>query len=138
MAREILSVEKFPVGNTTLSLETVQYTWGKPPYTQYQELDVDLEGVADDSIAVLNAYRAALEAVSRADDTLQIGHLGQDDIFETLKESAAEVAEEAGVVFVFDNDGSKSEYTPASLWEESGSCEWETSAQEGYDYGWDL
>ena len=35
-----------------------------------------------------------------------------------------------------DSEGTTNTYTPASLWEASGSCsEWEQSAQEGYDYG---
>ncbi|WKV20516.1 hypothetical protein 16Q_123 [Pseudomonas phage 16Q] len=57
-----------------------------------------------------------------------------------IKNWASETAEGAEVPFTFtDGSGRTQTYSPASLWEASGSCsEWEQSAQEGYDYGWDL
>lgn len=62
-----------------------------------------------------------------------------DETLEWFKEWAAETAEEAELPFTFtDRDGDTNTYNPAALWEESGSCSWETSAQEGYDYGWNI
>lgn len=69
------------------------------------------------------------------------GALGMDvyDLEDFLKDWARDIAEDAEVPFTFeDRDGSTQTYTPASLWESSGGCEWETSAQEGYDYGWNI
>lgn len=63
----------------------------------------------------------------------------KSDLEDYLKDYAAELAETAELPFTFtDSYGSAQTYTPASLWESSGSCEWETSAQEGYDYGWNV
>ena len=63
-----------------------------------------------------------------------------EELEEFLKEWASEVAEGAELPFTFtDSAGIAQTYTPASLWEASGSCsEWEQSAQYGYDYGWNL
>lgn len=62
-----------------------------------------------------------------------------DTLEEFLKEWASEVAEGAELPFTFtDSAGTSQTYTPASLWESSGSCEWETSAQYGYDFGWNV
>ena len=63
----------------------------------------------------------------------------QDGLEEFIKEWAADVAESAELPFTYtDGSGRSQTYTPQALWESSGSCEWETSAQEGYDYGWNI
>jgi hypothetical protein len=63
-----------------------------------------------------------------------------DTLEEFLQEWASEIAEGAELPFTYTNrDGEAQTYTPASLWEASGSCsEWEQSAQYGYDYGWNI
>lgn len=63
-----------------------------------------------------------------------------DSLEEFIKEWASETAELAELPFTFtDRSGRSQTYTPASLWEASGSCsEWEQSAQYGYDYGWGI
>lgn len=65
--------------------------------------------------------------------------LDANDLEGLLKDWARDIAEDAELPFTFeDRDGDTQTYTPQSLWESSGSCEWETSAQEGYDYGWNI
>lgn len=65
--------------------------------------------------------------------------LDADALEDLLKDWARDLAEDAELPFTFeDRDGDTQTYTPQSLWESSGSCEWETSAQEGYDYGWNI
>lgn len=65
--------------------------------------------------------------------------LDADGLEDLLKDYAREYAEDAGLPFTYESrDGDTSTYTPATLWESSGGCEWETSAQEGYDYGWNI
>ena len=62
-----------------------------------------------------------------------------DGLEDFLKDWARDIAEGAEVPFTFtDSIGKVQTYTPASLWESSGGCEWETSAQEGYDFGWNV
>ena len=53
-------------------------------------------------------------------------------------EWAAELAEEHDVAFSVEKDGRTYQYVSleASGWQPSASCEWEESAQYGYDYGW--
>lgn len=62
------------------------------------------------------------------------------DVEEVLRDWAQDTAEQAELPFTYvDGEGHTQTYTPASLWEASGSCsEWEESAQEGYDYGWNI
>lgn len=66
--------------------------------------------------------------------------LNQDELEELLKDWARDLAEDAELPFTFeDSNGRTQTYQPQSLWEASGSCsEWEQSAQEGYDYGWNV
>lgn len=65
--------------------------------------------------------------------------LDEDDLEEYLKDYARDLAEDGEVPFTYTTGyGKTNTYTPASLWESSGGCEWETSAQEGYDYGWNI
>jgi hypothetical protein len=66
--------------------------------------------------------------------------LSADDLEALLKDWARDISEDAELPFTYtDGSGRNQTYTPASLWEASGSCsEWEQSAQEGYDYGWNV
>ncbi|WP_278939159.1 hypothetical protein [Pseudomonas helleri] len=64
---------------------------------------------------------------------------GTEDQFDMVRDLAADIANDAEILFVYEDvDGNRQEYTPASMWEPSGGCEWETSAQYGYDYGWNI
>lgn len=65
--------------------------------------------------------------------------IGEDQFLSQLEDWAADTAEEAELPFSYSHNGKTRTYTPASMWEASGSCtEWEQSAQYGYDYGWDI
>lgn len=65
--------------------------------------------------------------------------LSADELEDLLKDWARDISEDAELPFTYeDRDGDTQTYQPQSLWESSGSCEWETSAQEGYDYGWNV
>lgn len=65
--------------------------------------------------------------------------MDEEDLEDFVRDWAESLAESAELPFTYtDIHGSRSTYTPQSLWESSGSCEWETSAQYGYDYGWNI
>lgn len=59
---------------------------------------------------------------------------------ESLEDEAADLAESLDIEFVYvrKEDGAERRYTPQSMWEASGDCSWEQSAEYGYDYGWDV
>ena len=63
-----------------------------------------------------------------------------EDELEELEEKAADLAESLDIEFVYvrKEDGKERRYTPQSMWEPSGGCEWEESAQYGVDYGWQV
>ena len=108
------------------------YHWNKQPYS-YERYR--LEGLDSDTAIGDLATLAQVIKNLPADGALG---MDEEELLEFLKDHARELSEDAEVPFTFtDAYGSTSTYTPASLWESSG-CEWETSAQEGYDYGWDL
>lgn len=95
----------------------------------------DLDGLTGTDLNQLATLALLLQNLPE-EGVLDMDH---DALQELLKDWAADTAEGAELPFTFtDNEGSTSTYTPASLWESSGSCEWETSAQEGYDYGWNI
>ncbi|UAV84615.1 hypothetical protein PHB09_120 [Pseudomonas phage PHB09] len=110
------------------------YRWNNQPYS-YERYR--LEGLDGDTGIEDLATLAQVMKNLPADGALG---MDEDELLEFLKDHARELSENAEVPFTFtDAYGSTSTYTPASLWEASGSCsEWEESAQEGYDYGWDL
>lgn len=97
-------------------------------------------------LAYVDGPLTDIEQLAALADLLQ--HLPEDGAFsmdvdtleEFLQEWASEIAEETELPFTYTNrDGEAQTYTPASLWEASGSCsEWEQSAQYGYDYGWNI
>ena len=100
----------------------------------YNFYDVVFDGAASD-IAQLAALVVALKNLP------EVGAFDMDaeKLEDFLKEWASELAEGAEVPFTFtDSFGKSQTYTPASLWEASGGCEWEESAQYGYHYGWNL
>lgn len=94
-----------------------------------------LEGLEDTPVAALSQLSTVLKNLPKD------GAIGMDydDLEGYIKDWASEFAEQAELPFTYTNGfGITSTYTPASLWESSGGCEWETSAQEGYDYGWNI
>jgi dsRNA-specific ribonuclease len=84
----------------------------------------------------LNNARIILETMAQMDE-LTLGGYNLEQLVEIVEEQASDIAEELEIHFIYDRDGSVREYTPRSLWQPSGGCEWEESASE-YDYGWDL
>lgn len=113
------------LGDVELVSITVNGTYyNDTPYTYdtYQ-----LDGLSDNAVVALSELAAILKVVE------------DEDIEDYLKDYARDLAEDAELPFTFEGrDGDTQTYTPASLWESSGGCEWETSAQEGYDYGWNI
>jgi hypothetical protein len=95
----------------------------------------DFDGLAEGGVEALAQLAVLLKNIPD-EGALDLSY---DDLFELLKDYARDIAEDAELPFTFeDRDGDSNTYTPASLWESSGGCEWETSAQEGYDYGWNV
>jgi hypothetical protein len=116
----------------TLIAQTVNGTYyNDTPYTyDTHTLEGDVVGIS--GLANLAAILKNLPDEGALD-------LDALDLEDFLKDWARDIAEDAEVPFTFeDRDGDVQTYTPQSLWESSGSCEWETSAQEGYDYGWNI
>lgn len=101
--------------------------------TSYKTIEVGCDTASLDG---LNDCRIVLETLAQMDEITFAGH-GVEYLVEVVEEAASEIAEELEIHFIYDRDGSKREYTPRSLWQPSGGCEWEESASE-YDYGWDL
>ena len=98
-----------------------KYSWSDSTYTAI-EFDEGVEGLAE---------LAELAAWLKANDE-------DAEYYELVREWAADLAEDLEVPFTYtDVDGRSQTYTPASMWEASGGCEWEESAQEG-DYGWNI
>lgn len=110
-----------------------EYHWNKQPYSYQRH---SLEGL-DGSTGVEDLSKLAdVMKNLPAEGALT---MEEDELLEFLKDYARDLAEDAEVPFTFtDAYGSTSTYTPASLWESSGGCEWEQSAQYGHDYGWNL
>lgn len=124
-----------------VELRQVEVSYNYKPYSRTGDAEVqrvsykhiefdgeDLEG--------LNNARIILETMAQMDE-LTLGGYNLEYLVEIVEEHASEIAEELEIHFIYDRDGSVREYTPRSLWQPSGGCEWEESASE-YDYGWDL
>lgn len=96
----------------------------------------DLEGLSDNELDNLAKLATVLQNLPE-EGALDFDF---DDLEEFIKEWASDIAEQAELPFTYtDGSGRHQTYTPASLWEASGSCsEWEQSAQYGYDYGWNI
>lgn len=112
----------------------VDYTYNGKDHSSYNQHT--LEGLSDVDIEALAQLAKVLKNLPE-EGALDFDQEGLEDF---LKDWAAEAAEGAELPFTYtDGYGSVQTYTPASLWEASGSCsEWEESAQEGYDYGWNI
>lgn len=112
---------------------TRSYGYEGEELSNYESYDVDgLEGTEIEQLAQLAAALKALPEDGVFD-------MDYDALLEFMMEWASETAESAELPFTFtDRDGDTQTYTPASIWEASGGCEWEESAQYGYDYGWNV
>lgn len=103
--------------------------------TPYSYTNHELEGLSDNGIDNLAKLAIVLQNLPE-DGALDFD---REELEEFVKEWASDVAEQAELPFTFtDSEGKSQTYTPASLWESSGGCEWEQSAQYGYDYGWNV
>jgi CubicO group peptidase (beta-lactamase class C family) len=135
MTRIVTETGRQDIGaGVTLVLQKVvgTYTNGKP-YTYDQH---DLQGLSDEAFDDLGKIAVILQNLPEGGAL----DMSADDLEDFLKDWARDLAEDAEVPFTFTSVGGKTNtYTPASMWEASGSCsEWEQSAQEGYDYGWNV
>lgn len=112
----------------------VDYTYNGAHHSSYNHNTLD--GLSDVDIEALAQLAKVLKNLPE-EGALDLDQEGLEDF---LKDWAADTAEGAELPFTYtDGFGSVQTYTPASLWEASGSCsEWEESAQEGYDYGWNI
>lgn len=134
-------LETIVLGGVKVFLVEVAYNY--KPYSRTGDAEiirtdyktVEVEGESTD-LDGLNTVRIALEALAQLDE-IEFADYTHEYLTEILEETASEIAEELEIHFIYDRDGSKREYTPRSLWQPSGGCEWEESATE-YDYGWDL
>lgn len=119
-------------GVTLVSQNVVGTSWNGKPYTYDNH---DLQGLSGEAFDDLGKIATTLQNLPE-EGALD---MSADDLEDFLKDWARDLAEDAEVPFTFTSVGGKTNtYTPASMWESSGSCEWETSAQEGYDYGWNV
>lgn len=136
-------LETLVVGGVTVQQVEVGYNYkpysrtgdGEVTHHTYKTIEIVSREGADD-MEQLNDTRIVLEALSTMTD-LEFAGDSLESLVETLEETASELAEELEIHFIYERDGTSREYTPRSLWQPSGGCEWEESASE-YDYGWDL
>lgn len=136
-------IDTIVLGGVTVTNTKVSYDYkpwsrtGDAPTERSSYTDIKVEGEdSKDELVALNNVRIVLETLSQMDE-LTFGEYDLENLVELIEETASEIAEDLEIHFIYDRDGSVREYTPRSLWEPSGSCEWEESASE-YDYGWDL
>lgn len=134
-------LETVVLGGVNVNYVEVGYNYnahvraGEYKVTRHTYKRVEMEGDTTD-LDGLNNARIVLEALSVMTELEFAGH-NLEEMVDTMEEVASEIAEELEIHFIYERDGSKREYTPRSLWQPSGGCEWEESASE-YDYGWDL
>lgn len=132
MGRTVVETKRVVlIGGIDLVYQTVNYeAWdGKPAsYNTH-----DLDGLDSNGVVALSELAHLLQNLPDLDE------LEGFDLEDFLKDYARDLAEDEELPFTFtDVDGRSQTYTPQSLWESSGGCEWEESAQEGYDYGWNI
>lgn len=133
------TLETIVLGGVELNYVEVAYNY--KPYSRTGDAEVSrhtykhLEFAGEDMEGLNNA-RIILEALAQLDE-LTFADYDLEGLVDIIEEQASEFAEELEIHFIYDRDGSIREYTPRSLWQPSGGCEWEESASE-YDYGWDL
>lgn len=132
-------IETVVIGGVELRQVKVSYNYqswsrtGDAPIERVSYSHLEFDGA---ELEGLNNARIILETLAKMDEFEFAGeHL--DELVDTIEEMASEFAEDLEIHFIYDRNGSQREYTPRSLWQPSGGCEWEESASE-YDYGWDL
>lgn len=134
MTRTVTKLASADLGQgVTIHQSLVEGTYhsGSPYNYNIHELEID-GATAIEDLAKLAAILKNLPSEGILD-------FDEEELEEFLKDYARDLAEDGEVPFTYTNGyGESHTYTPASLWESSGGCEWETSAQEGYDFGWDL
>lgn len=109
---------------------SVDYDWKTKQYTLIvgdRDFSFNCDGMSD--IEALSLFAKALEYAES---------IGEGSFLSRLEDWAQELAEECEIPFTYMAEGKERTYTPASMWEASGGCEWEESAQYGYDYGWNI
>lgn len=133
MTRTVNILAEFDLGHgLTLVHQEVNGTYSTGALYSYQKYDLETELEGIELLAALAAVLKNLPEDGAID-------FSQDGLEDFLQEWAAETAEEEELPFTYERaDGSTQTYTPASLWEASGGCEWEESAQYGSDYGWNI
>lgn len=141
-SREIL--DTIVLGGVTVTCTEISYDYkpwsrtGDAPFERTSYKSIDVEGHEGDDLAHLNNVRIVLEALAQVDDEdFLFGGRDLETLVEYIEETASEAAEELEIHFIYERNGRQREYTPRSLWQPSGGCEWDESASE-YDYGWDL
>lgn len=131
LARELL------VDGLYLTVDKHEYGYSDKPLNTYERLSLDFTEAKGD-IEQLSILALALNSLK--DDGVYLGGRDAEEVEDVLRDWATDTAESAELPFTYtDRDGDSQTYSPAALWEASGSCsEWEQSAQEGYDYGWNI
>ena len=120
-------------GGVILRQVTRQYGYEGEQLYSYESYDLEgLEGTNIEQLAQL-----ALAMKNLPDEG--VFDMDYDSLLEFMMEWASDTAEGAELPFTFeDKYGDSQTYSPAALWESSGGCGWEQSAQYGYDYGWNV
>jgi hypothetical protein len=120
-------------GGVQLLQVTRQYGYEGEQLSSYESYDVDgLEGSDVEQLAQL-----AVALKNLPEDG--VFDMDYDTLLDFMMEWASDTAEGAELPFTFtDRFGDSQTYTPAAMWEASGGCEWEESAQYGSDYGWNI
>lgn len=134
MTRTVTETGRFALTDALTLVSThVEYTYeGDGRTYSYESHDIEGDDVGITGLANLAVALKNIPEDGALDFTAE-------DLQEFLQEWAADVAEGAELPFTFqDRDGRTQTYTPASMWEASGGCEWEESAQYGSDYGWNV
>lgn len=117
----------------TLVLLKHEYGYSDSPLHTYNGFNI--EGLPERAIEQLGVLAKVMQELPE-DGAFDSDY---EELLEFFKEWASDTAEGEGLPFTFtDRDGDTNTYSPAALWESSGGCEWEQSAQYGYDYGWNI
>lgn len=136
---------------TTLNIagETVTVEAGVSSYNQRKYLSFELENKSykDNKEAMAVAARMIkvlenLDQISDDEIDLMSANYSGDSVIEAFREyfeeALSDISEYLEVELSYQLEGRARTYTPAANWESSSSCEWETSAEYGVDFGWDL
>lgn len=128
-----------------IEVQRVESTWSKGYFYNHvlvdgvdvQDYPADLENMAK-LIKVMESIDPSAEYPTIGGDAHEGDTTSGDTILELLEEEAQAYADALEVEFIYQKDGVARQYTPECMWEASGGCSWEESAQYGYDFGWDV